>query len=282
VSCDDGVELNVGVRLAHQLLVQAPAERVWALTEDIESWPRLTPTMRRVERLDDGPLRVGSTATVTQPRLRPARWRVTELEPPRRFVWETETLGTRIVAGHHVEPAGEGCRNTLTLDVTGRGATVLGGLAGRALRSALATENDGFRRAAEGLERPRFVDEHRTTVPASPDRAWQAVRQYAAALASRQPSRAVAGLLDLEPAPGFEIREELPPRLLSLGGRHRFSRYALDFRLAAADGGATVVSAVSYADFPGPHGLAYRTVVVGSRGHVLAVRRMLDRIRALA
>lgn len=34
--------------------IDAPIERVWELTVDVEAWPRYTPTMTSVERLDDG------------------------------------------------------------------------------------------------------------------------------------------------------------------------------------------------------------------------------------
>ena len=36
------------------------------------------------------------------------------------------------------------------------------------------------------------------------------------------------------------------------------------------------------ADFPGPHGRAYRLLVLGSRAHVLAVRRLLARVKRRA
>ena len=50
-----------------------------------------------------------------------------------------------------------------------------------------------------------------------------------------------------------------------MAGRHRFSRYRLLFALAAdSRDGATRLSATTYAAFPGPHGAAYRFVVIGS------------------
>jgi hypothetical protein len=42
------------------------------------------------------------------------------------------------------------------------------------------------------------------------------------------------------------------------------------------------VTAVTYAAFPGPRGFAYRTLVIGSRGHAVAVHRMLSAIRHAA
>jgi hypothetical protein len=43
--------------------------------------------------------------------------------------------------------------------------------------------------------------------------------------------------------------------------------------------GVTVLAAQTWADFPGPAGAAYRLLVISSRAHVLAVRRMLRAVR---
>ena len=93
----------------------APPAQVYRLFIDVERWPELTQSMRSVRRLDDGPIRVGSEATVRQPRLPSARWRVTEMEPDRRFAWETSAGGVTTVGDHLVEPDGTGSRITLTL-----------------------------------------------------------------------------------------------------------------------------------------------------------------------
>jgi hypothetical protein len=107
------------------------------------------PTVTTVERLDDGPLRVGSRARLKQPGQRPTVWAVTAHEPEQRFEWEASVFGVRTVASHLIEPTADGARNTLRLELTGRGAGVMGRLIGRTLRTVLSTENDCFRRAAE-------------------------------------------------------------------------------------------------------------------------------------
>ncbi len=136
--------------ISHELIIDAPVERVWNLTMDVEAWPDTTPTMTAVERLDDGPLQPGSRVRIRQPG-QPARvWTVTALEPESLFVWETRAAGLRMIASHRLAAAGDGrCRNTLGIELAGPLAGVVGRLLGRRLLKTIATENEGFRRAAE-------------------------------------------------------------------------------------------------------------------------------------
>lgn len=140
---------SAGMRIDHSIDIAAPIDRVWALTVDIESLPELTPTLTSVERLDEGPLRVASTARVRQPAQPPRVWTVTDVEPTERFAWTTGARGLRMTAIHELTPSAGGTRNTLSVVIEGR----LGRLVGRLLRGriarALATENEGFKRHAE-------------------------------------------------------------------------------------------------------------------------------------
>lgn len=71
------------------------------------------------------------------------------------------------------------------------------------------------------------------------------------------------------------------PATLSLEGRHRFAEYRLVFDLSG-DGAGTTLRAVTYARFSGLRGRLYRSLVIGSRGHTLATRRILRSIKRLA
>jgi hypothetical protein len=82
--------------------------------------------------------------------------------------------------------------------------------------------------------------------------------------------------------PGFHVVVADEPAELALAGRHRYSDYLLTFRLEQADGGATRLAAVSRAEFPGWTGAVYRALVIGTRLHVLATRRMLMVVRRRA
>jgi uncharacterized membrane protein len=137
------------MHLEDRLEIEAPAAVVWALTADVERWPESTPTMTTVERLDDGPLAVGSQARIKQPAQRERIWTVTRFEEGRAFAWATRAMGMRMEGAHLIEGDATTCTNTLTLDVTGALAPVLGRLLAGQLRKAIATENQGFKRSAE-------------------------------------------------------------------------------------------------------------------------------------
>ena len=122
---------------------------------------------------------------------------------------------------------------------------------------------------------PAFVDEHRTTVAAAPDRVWASLRRYADRALATGHSSPLTKVLGTDPPAGFAVVEEEPGARLVLAGRHRFSRYRLVFELRPAAPGSTTLAAQTWADFPGPAGAAYRLLVIGSRAHVLAVRRKL-------
>ena len=136
------------MRIEHQLDIESPPSVVFALTIDVERWPSLTPTVTTVERLDDGPLRVGSQARLKQPGQRPTVWTVTALEPDRLFAWSATTFGMHMTATHLVAATPTGTSNTLRIDLSGWTAPIFGRLGRRKLLQTLATENDGFRREA--------------------------------------------------------------------------------------------------------------------------------------
>jgi hypothetical protein len=135
----------------NSIAIDAPAEVVWGLNVEVERWPSMTPTMTKVERLEPGPLRLGATARVKQPGQTAAVWTVTHFVDGREFAWETKRLGMMMVGRHVVEPIDDArCRCTLSVSITGFGASLVAALAGPAITRALRLENEGFRRNAVG------------------------------------------------------------------------------------------------------------------------------------
>ena len=140
----------MAVILTNTVEIAAPIERVWALTEDIEKWPAITPTMTSVVRLDSGPIKVGSTARVKQPRQRARVWTVTRFDPNDTFAWRSRILFMAVVGSHSMAAKGDGSTaNTLTLEMSGVMSRLMGRILTSTLRQALATENAGFKQHAE-------------------------------------------------------------------------------------------------------------------------------------
>ncbi|MDG4759317.1 SRPBCC family protein [Micromonospora sp. WMMD710] len=130
--------------------IAADAERVWAVLVDVERWPDWTASMSRAERGESGPLAVGATARLTQPKLRPAVWRVTELTEGRTFTWASETPGVRTTAEHRLLPLPDGrTRVELAMTQSGPLAGPIGWLYGELFRRYLRMEADGLRRRCE-------------------------------------------------------------------------------------------------------------------------------------
>lgn len=142
-----------------------------------------------------------------------------------------------------------------------------------------------------------FIDEHAVRIRAGPDAVWSALGPTLVSAFDRPRSRWLAQRLgtrdqgsredgagarfELVPGatlPGFRVVEVVPFQSLALEGRHRFAEYALSFHLSG-DPAETIVRAETRASFPGIRGRIYHALVIGSRGHVVVVRRML---RALA
>ena len=131
--------------------IAAPAERVFAVYSDVEHWPDWTRSVTSVERLDDGPLQVGSRARVRQPRLPAAVWEVTDLVPGRSFTWVARGPGVVTTGWHVVSPTLDDDRVTVTaaLEQAGMLGPLLGWLTARLTRRYLDLEVRGIKAHCE-------------------------------------------------------------------------------------------------------------------------------------
>jgi carbon monoxide dehydrogenase subunit G len=135
--------------LKRTVTITASPDRVWSVVVDVDRWPERIPTVDSVERLDDGPLVVGSRTRLQQPRLPTAVWTVTELTPGASFTWESSSPGVLVTASHVVEPHPEGSQLTLAVDVSGP-LSRIGWLMTRSLTEQyVETEASCMKQAAE-------------------------------------------------------------------------------------------------------------------------------------
>jgi hypothetical protein len=143
------------------------------------------------------------------------------------------------------------------------------------------------------IERLPHVDEHSLAVAAGREDTWSSLlRVVEASVSSGAAQRfaRIVGCADTSASgprplargsalPGFHVAVADAPGELALAGRHRFSSYALVFRLDQLEDGLTRVWAETRAEFPGLKGGVYRALVIGTRMHVLVTRRMLTGVK---
>ena len=131
--------------------IDAPPERVWEIMSDVERWPEWTASVERAQRLDDGPLRLGSRARLKQPKFPPVVWEVTDLEPGRSFSWTARSAGVTSVGHHRIAPGAAGAVTvTLRLDQEGPLAPLLAFFTSKLTRRYVEAEAQGLKRRCEG------------------------------------------------------------------------------------------------------------------------------------
>jgi hypothetical protein len=145
------------------------------------------------------------------------------------------------------------------------------------------------------LEGLPSIDEHGTLVLAPVPKTWEALISVLQPTSPRPGAERIARALGCAQTeaegevtrigstiPGFMVVRVIEPAALALQGEHRFSRYGLILSLEPTKDDRTLLRAETRAEFPGLVGRGYRALVIGSRGHVLAVNRILRAVRRRA
>src|SRR5688572_11083066 len=126
VPCAATMEGNIPMLIERSIDIAAPPEKVWEIMSDVRRWSEWTDSINYVESLDgEGPLQVGRRYKIFQPKLPPAVWKVSALEPGRYFEWQSNGPGMKMSAGHRVEPAPGGSHATLILRQEGPLGSIL-------------------------------------------------------------------------------------------------------------------------------------------------------------
>jgi uncharacterized protein YndB with AHSA1/START domain len=96
---------NAPVFARHEIHIQAPAERVWALISDIDAWSWWQPDIGYARLV--GPLAPGSTFK-WKSRGTAVSSTLEEVDPPRRLGWTGRAMGAKARHVWILEPQGNG------------------------------------------------------------------------------------------------------------------------------------------------------------------------------
>jgi uncharacterized membrane protein len=113
---------TAGMRFESSIGINAPAEKVWALVDELEEWPQWMPSIKKIERVSKGPLAVGSQLSVTAK----VSWltvkllmTIIEFIPERTVVLGGKALGTKLTRFYMLKPVNGKTKVTIGGDVSG-------------------------------------------------------------------------------------------------------------------------------------------------------------------
>lgn len=110
------------MRFSSSVEINAPVEKVWALVDRLEEWPKWMPSIKKIERVSGGPLTVGSQLSVTAKVSRLTAnllMTITEFVPERSVVMQGRVLGTNLRRFYFFEPVNGKTKVTIGGEVSG-------------------------------------------------------------------------------------------------------------------------------------------------------------------
>jgi Polyketide cyclase / dehydrase and lipid transport len=125
--------------------IPAPQPLVWSVVADVARWPEWTASVSRVKMLSPGPLQIGSRVRIHQPKLPPAFWRVTDLNPGASFTWISRAPGVRVTEQHTAAAIAIGTHVTLFIHYEGLFGALLSWWVGKLNDRYLEMEADGLK-----------------------------------------------------------------------------------------------------------------------------------------
>ena len=101
--------------------INATPEKAWALLNNVEEWPKWIPSLKKIEKVSEGSLGVGSRVLVVARSLITVNllMTITEFVPGRSVVMEGKVLGVRMKRYYEMEPMNGRARLTAGGEVSG-------------------------------------------------------------------------------------------------------------------------------------------------------------------
>ena len=89
--------------------INSTPEKTWALLKNVEEWPKWIPSLKKIEKVTEGPLGVGSQVLVVAKSLITVNllMTITEFVAGRRVVMEGRVLGVKMTRYYEMEPVGQ-------------------------------------------------------------------------------------------------------------------------------------------------------------------------------
>ena len=109
------------MRFSASTEIDATAEEVWTTLESVEEWPRWVPCLKKLEKISEGPIEVGTCIRISAKYVITVNFvmTITELVPPRRVVLQGRILGCWIRRHYTLEPMNRKAVLTAGGDVSG-------------------------------------------------------------------------------------------------------------------------------------------------------------------
>jgi ribosome-associated toxin RatA of RatAB toxin-antitoxin module len=133
------------------ITINASQEAVWKVLSDVARWHEWTPTVTKVEVIDQSELKLNHRYKVYQPKLQPVVWTVTMLEAPSIFIWEARIPGMTMIAEHETRKVDPN-QTELLLKFSFHGflGEIMGRLTRKTAEEYIRTEAESLRKRVEG------------------------------------------------------------------------------------------------------------------------------------
>lgn len=110
------------MRFSSSVEINAPVEEVWSLIDKLEEWPQWMQSIKKIERVSEGSLAVGSQLSVTAKVNRLTvnlLMTISEFVPERSVVMQGKALGTNLTRFYFLEPVNGKTKVTIGGEVSG-------------------------------------------------------------------------------------------------------------------------------------------------------------------
>lgn len=135
------------MQVEHSILVQATAERIFRIYENVSAWHTWDPDTKRASL--EGPLAVGSRGSLTPTKGNTVPMLVTKVEPDSCFTVESRIPLFRMVFEHELVPQGSAVKVIHRVTFSGLLSFLLGRMLVRQLNHGLPVTLASLKRLAE-------------------------------------------------------------------------------------------------------------------------------------